>query len=69
MVESSGGDDTIELFEAKKPRVVVLTATLELGDTGSLRETMLGAVLGLYCFIGFGHETLRLVGLDAFAAG
>lgn len=40
-----------------------------LGDTGSLRETMLGAVLGLYCFVGFAYETLRLVGLDAFAAG
>lgn len=40
-----------------------------LGDTGSFREAMLGAVLGLYCFVGFGHETLRLMGLDAFAAG
>lgn len=40
-----------------------------LGDTGSIRETMLGALLGLYCFVGFGYETLRLMGLDTFAAG
>lgn len=38
-----------------------------LGDTGSLRETMLGAVLGLYCFAGFANEGLRLVGVDVFA--
>lgn len=40
-----------------------------LGDTGSLRETMLGTVLWLYCFAGFAYETLRHAGLDAFAAG
>lgn len=40
-----------------------------LGDTGSIRETMLGAVLGLYCFVGFANEGLRLLGLNAFAAG
>ena len=40
-----------------------------LGDTGSIRETMLGAVLGLYCFVGFANEGLRLMGLDALAAG
>lgn len=38
-----------------------------LGDTGSIRETMLGAVLGLYCFTGFAHEGLRLLGVDVFA--
>lgn len=38
-----------------------------LGDTGSIRETMLGAALGLYCFVGFGYEALRLVGLDLIA--
>jgi LexA-binding, inner membrane-associated putative hydrolase len=40
-----------------------------LGDTGSIRETMLGAMLGLYCFVGFANEGLRLMGLDALAAG
>jgi DNA-binding response OmpR family regulator len=37
---SSGGDDTIELFEARKPRVVVLDASLEVGDAKSLIETL-----------------------------
>ncbi|MFD4420922.1 metal-dependent hydrolase [Agromyces sp. NPDC058484] len=40
-----------------------------LGDTGSIRETMLGAVLGVYCFAGFASESLRLVGVDLFATG
>jgi hypothetical protein len=44
LVSSSGGDDTIELFEAKKPRVVVLTASLEVGDAGSLIEVLRGMV-------------------------
>jgi hypothetical protein len=35
-----------------------------LGDTGSFRETMLGAALGLYCFAGFGIEVLRLEGVE-----
>lgn len=35
-----------------------------LGDTGSLRETAVGAALGLYCFAGFGYESLRLGGID-----
>jgi ActR/RegA family two-component response regulator len=37
---SSGGDDTIDLFSERKPEVVVLTATLELGDASSLIETL-----------------------------
>jgi membrane-bound metal-dependent hydrolase YbcI (DUF457 family) len=37
-----------------------------LGDTGSLRETLLGAVLGLYCLAGFAYEGLRLIGFDPF---
>ncbi|MDB4955067.1 MAG: response regulator receiver protein [Myxococcales bacterium] len=37
---SSGGDDTIDLFAARKPEVVILTASLELGDTSSLIETL-----------------------------
>src|SRR5690606_5873708 len=40
VLASSGGDDTIELFEARRPHVVVVTATLELGDTRSLVETL-----------------------------
>jgi hypothetical protein len=39
-----------------------------LGDTGSIREAVFGAVLGLYCLAGFAHEGLRLVGVDLFAA-
>ncbi|MFC9920134.1 metal-dependent hydrolase [Agromyces binzhouensis] len=38
-----------------------------LGDTGSLRETMLGALLGTYCFIGSTYEVLRLIGVDPFS--
>lgn len=37
---SSGGDDTIDLFESKKPNAVVLTATLEVGDAKSLIEVL-----------------------------
>ncbi|HEY0987010.1 MAG TPA: hypothetical protein VGD80_08160, partial [Kofleriaceae bacterium] len=37
---SSGGDDTIELFEARRPVVVVLTASLEMGDAKSLIVTL-----------------------------
>jgi hypothetical protein len=37
---STGGDDTIDIFEARSPRVVVLTASLEVGDTKSLIETL-----------------------------
>jgi hypothetical protein len=38
-----------------------------LGDTGSMRETILGAALGVYCFASLGHEVLRMFGLDVFA--
>ncbi len=37
---SSGGDDTIDLFEEKHPHAVVVTATLEVGDAKSLIETL-----------------------------
>jgi hypothetical protein len=37
---STGGDDTIDLFESRAPRVVVLTASLEVGDAKSLIETL-----------------------------
>ena len=39
-----------------------------LGDTGSLRETMLGTVLALYCMAGFAYEGLRMVGLELVVA-
>jgi DNA-binding NarL/FixJ family response regulator len=39
-VASSGGDDTVDLFEARKPHVVVITATLEVGDARSLIEAL-----------------------------
>ena len=38
-----------------------------LGDTGSWQETVLCGVLGVYCFAGFAHEALRLVGVDLAA--
>lgn len=38
-----------------------------VGDTGSFRETMLGTVLALYSFTGFGYEGLLVVGVDPFA--
>ena len=41
---SSGGDDTIDLFHARTPPVVVITATLELGDATSLIDTLRGMV-------------------------
>ncbi|HET9623371.1 MAG TPA: hypothetical protein VFP84_18485, partial [Kofleriaceae bacterium] len=41
---SSGGDDTIDLFEARKPAVVVLTASLQVGDARSLIVTLRGMV-------------------------
>jgi hypothetical protein len=39
---SSGGDDTIDLFEARHPEVVVVTATFELGDAKALIEALRG---------------------------
>ena len=38
VVTSTGGDDTIELFQQKKPEVIVLAASLEHGDSKSLIE-------------------------------
>jgi len=40
VLTSSGGDDTIDIFEARRPPVVVITASLEVGDTKSLMETL-----------------------------
>jgi CheY-like chemotaxis protein len=41
---SSGGDDTIDMFHARTPPVVVITATLEVGDATSLIDTLRGMV-------------------------
>jgi len=41
---SSGGDDTIDLFHARTPPVVVITATLDVGDATSLIDTLRGMV-------------------------
>jgi DNA-binding NarL/FixJ family response regulator len=41
---SSGGDDTIDLFHARMPPVVVITASLEMGDATSLIDTLRGMV-------------------------
>ncbi len=37
---SSGGDDTIDLFEERRPAVVVVTATLEAGDSKALIDAL-----------------------------
>ncbi len=37
---SSGGDDTIDLFAARKPTVAVITASLEAGDSKALIEAL-----------------------------
>ena len=37
---STGTDDTIDLFGTRRPPVVILTASLELGDAKSLIETL-----------------------------
>ena len=44
VLRSTGGDDTIDLFEDKRPHVVVLTATLEGGDAGALIVALRGMV-------------------------
>ncbi len=44
VVLSSGGDDTIDLFENRRPHVVVVTASLEAGDAGALVETLRGMI-------------------------
>jgi len=36
VVTSAGGDDAIDLFGARKPAIVVVTATLEAGDAAAL---------------------------------
>ncbi|MBS1121422.1 MAG: response regulator receiver protein [Deltaproteobacteria bacterium] len=41
---SSGGDDTIDLFESRRPHVVVVTASLEAGDATALVDTLRGMV-------------------------
>ncbi|GAA1512277.1 metal-dependent hydrolase [Agromyces terreus] len=38
-----------------------------LGDTGSFRESLLGASLGLYCLANFAYESLRLIGFAGLA--
>src|SRR5436190_10678305 len=40
LMVSSGGDDTIELVEVRKPHVIVVTATLTAGDATSLVDTI-----------------------------
>ncbi|MGI9823962.1 metal-dependent hydrolase [Agromyces sp. Marseille-Q5079] len=39
-----------------------------LGDTGSFREALLGAALGLYCLAGFAYESLQLIGFERFTS-
>jgi hypothetical protein len=42
LLVSSGGDDTIELIETKRPHVVVVTATLATGDAAALVDVIRG---------------------------
>jgi DNA-binding NarL/FixJ family response regulator len=44
VLSSTGGDDTVDLFEAHQPHVVVVTASLETGDSGALIEALRGMV-------------------------
>ena len=44
VVISSGGDDTIDLFAARRPHVIVVTATLDAGDAVALVDTLRGMV-------------------------
>src|SRR5690606_19216243 len=44
VLASSGGDAAVGLFEARKPHVIVVTATLETGDTAALVEAVRGMV-------------------------
>ena len=37
---SSGGDDTVDMFAARRPHAVIMTATLEVGDPRSLIEAL-----------------------------
>jgi len=55
---SSGGDDTIDLFESRRPAVVVLTASLQVGDTRSLIVTLRAMVpRGELALIVIGDDT------------
>ncbi|MGN6105961.1 MAG: hypothetical protein ACTHU0_12715 [Kofleriaceae bacterium] len=44
VLTSDGGDDTVDLFAARRPAVVVVTATLDDGDTGALVDALRGMV-------------------------
>ncbi|MGE3762666.1 MAG: DUF4388 domain-containing protein [Kofleriaceae bacterium] len=41
---STGGDDAVDLFAANQPHVVVVTASLETGDSAALIEALRGMV-------------------------
>ena len=40
ILRSTGGDDTIDYAEQRRPHVVVVTATLESGDSGALIDAL-----------------------------
>ena len=55
---SHGGDDTIDIFYARTPPVVVITASLEMGDATSLIDTLRGMVPRTnVAFVVIGDET------------
>ncbi|MFN0253843.1 MAG: DUF4388 domain-containing protein [Kofleriaceae bacterium] len=44
VLASTGGDETVDMFEANQPHVVVVTATLDTGDSSALIEALRGMV-------------------------
>ena len=71
VLHSTGGDDTIELFEQQQPAVVVLTATLETGDAKALIDALRGmAARAHVAFVLVGDDTGPIrTALDAMELG
>ena len=44
VLASTGGDETVDMFATHQPHVVVVTATLDAGDSGALIEALRGMV-------------------------
>ncbi len=71
VLHSTGGDDTIELFEQQGPSVVVLTAALEAGDAKALIDALRGmAARAHVAFVLVGDDTGPIrTALDAMELG
>lgn len=57
VLRSAGGDDTVDLFEARRPHVVVVTATLETGDSKALVAALRGMTPPAVAFVVVGDES------------